>query len=375
MSKQDRAVNLGVVGAGGFGLFALQHFLQVPGVRLAAMASTHREAATAMARRFGLGEVLELPQLLERSDIDLVYIATPPYLHAEQSLACLKAGKHVICEKPLAINLQDAQGLLTLAAQEELLMVNNLMQRYNPVYARVKAVIEQGLLGKVIHGYFENYASDEGLSLDHWFWDPAKSGGIFVEHGVHFFDLFTGWLGDGRVVSAQRVLRPESGIEEQVQCTVRYAGDVLVNFHHSFTQTGRMDRQVMRLLFERGDITLHQWIPMQVTIEAVVNEEETRALQQLFPRAVLDITSSYGAAARRAMGRHKPLDLFQKILLRHDDGVEKNQRYGELLRAFFADQLAWLQRPTHGRNLVEADGLKALALAVEARELAQEGAN
>jgi predicted dehydrogenase len=366
-------IDLGVVGAGGFGLYALQHFLQVPGVSLAAMACTHHEEAIAMDRRFGLGPVLELPQLLARPDIELVYIATPPFLHAEQSLACLKAGKHVICEKPLATSLPDAKHLVAFAKEKELLMVNNFMQRYNPVFAQVKKLIEQEVLGKVLHAYFENYASDERLQPDHWFWDPVKSGGIFVEHGVHFFDLFTGWLGAGRVVSAQRVLRPGSGVEEQVQCTVRHAGDVLVNFHHSFTQPDRMDRQTWRILFERGDITLHQWIPMQLEVHAVVNEEQTLALQQLFPDSVLDIHSSYGGAARSAMGRHKHLDLFQKVSLRHDPGVEKGQRYGELLRAFFADQLAWVQHPGHARALVEADGVNALALATAARELSQQG--
>jgi predicted dehydrogenase len=198
----ERMIDLGVVGAGGFGLYALQHFLQVPGVSLAAMACTHHEEAIAMDRRFGLGPVLELPQLLARPDIELVYIATPPFLHAEQSLACLKAGKHVICEKPLATSLPDAKHLVAFAKEKELLMVNNFMQRYNPVFAQVKKLIEQEVLGKVLHAYFENYASDERLQPDHWFWDPVKSGGIFVEHGVHFFDLFTGWLGAGRVVSA-----------------------------------------------------------------------------------------------------------------------------------------------------------------------------
>ena len=61
----------------------------------------------------------------------------------------------------------------------------------------------------------------------------AKSGGIFIEHGVHFFDMFAGWLGAGRIESAGRVLRPGSGMEEQVYCTARYGDErwmeILVN--------------------------------------------------------------------------------------------------------------------------------------------------
>ena len=88
------------------------------------------------------------------------------------------------------------------------MLVANLMQRYNPVYDAVNRLIQAAILGELLHGYFENYASDENLPPEHWFWDPAKSGGIFIEHGVHFFDLFAGWLGAGSVVAAEREHSP-----------------------------------------------------------------------------------------------------------------------------------------------------------------------
>ena len=99
----EETIRLGVIGCGGFGLFALQHCAQVPGVQLAGMAGTHREAAQAAAKRFGIPDILEVEALVQRPDIDLVYIATPPFLHHPQALLAMRAGKHVICEKPLAI--------------------------------------------------------------------------------------------------------------------------------------------------------------------------------------------------------------------------------------------------------------------------------
>ena len=169
----------------------------------------------------------------------------------------------MICEKPLAMTVEQADAMIAAARKHDRLLVANLMQRYNPVYDAVKRLIQSQALGELLHGYFENYASDENLPPEHWFWDRAKSGGIFIEHGVHFFDLFAGWLGPGTVVAAQRGIRPGSSppIEEQVQCTVRYGPTVLVNFYHGFHQTGRMDRQELRLVFERGDVTLYDWVP------------------------------------------------------------------------------------------------------------------
>ena len=134
------------------------------------------------------------------------------------------------------------------------------------------------MLGDVLYGSFENYASDENLPADHWFWDRGKSGGIFVEHGVHFFDLFAGWFGPGRVEAAQVGVRPGTAIEEHVQATVRYGDVALVNFYHGFHQAGRMDRQQIRLVFERGDVTLSDWVPTRARVHALVNERQTREL-------------------------------------------------------------------------------------------------
>ncbi len=188
-------IRLGVIGCGGFGLYALQQFGQVPGVKLAGMAGTNREAARAAALRFGIPDIEEVDKLLARDDIDLVYIATPPFLHYPQAMAALEAGKHVICEKPLAMTVEQADVMIATARKHDRLLVANLMQRYNPVYDAVSRLIQSKTLGEPLHGYFENYASDENLPPAHWFWDRSKSGGIFIEHGVHFFDMFAGWFG------------------------------------------------------------------------------------------------------------------------------------------------------------------------------------
>jgi predicted dehydrogenase len=364
-------LRIGAIGAGGFGLFALQQFLQVPGVRLAGIAGTYREAALAVARRFGVPDLVEVEALLASPEVDLVYIATPPSLHYPQALAALQAGKHVLVEKPLALTLAQADELVALAQAKGLLCVANLMQRYNPLFDSVQKLVESGALGECLHGWFENYASDEGLRAGHWFWDRAISGGIFIEHGVHFFDLFEGWLGQGQVVAAQRGLRPGSGIEEQVQCTVRYASGPLVNFHHSFTQPSRLDRQEFRLLFEHGDLTLEEWVPVRARIRAAVNEEQTRTLLELFPGAKLDVLKTSGGDDRAARGRFKDLDLSQQVELSYGLGDEKMRRYCELLRALFTDQLAWLRDPAHVRKITERNGRDSLAMAEKATHLAE----
>jgi predicted dehydrogenase len=366
-------IRLGVIGCGGFGLYALQQFAQVPGVKLAGMAGTHRQAAHAAAKRFGIPDIEDVGKMLQRDDIDLVYIATPPFLHHPQAMEALRAGKHVICEKPLAMTVSQADEMIAEARKRDRLLVANLMQRYNPVSDAVGRLVQAGVLGEFLHGAFENYASDENLGPGHWFWDRSRSGGIFIEHGVHFFDLFAGWLGPGQVVAAQRGLRPGSSppIEEHVHCTVRYGPSMLVNFYHGFHQTGRMDRQELRLVFERGDVTLYDWVPTRVRVHAIADEAQTRALCELFPGARLDATMTYGPKDRACEGRHKTLDVYQMVELSWGDGINKSVRYGELLRALLADQLAWVRDPTHQRRITENNGRDSLAVACEADQMAR----
>lgn len=370
--SQD-AIGLGVIGAGGFGLYALQQFTQVAGVRLVAMAGTYRPAAQATARRFGIPDVEDVDALLGRDDVDLVYIATPPFLHHPQALAALAAGKHVICEKPLAMTVAQADEMIAAAHRADRLLVTNLMQRYNPLYDQVVRLIGSGVLGEVLHGSFDNYASDENLPADHWFWDRAKSGGIFVEHGVHFYDMFAGWLGAGRVEAARVGVRPGTAIEEHAGSTVSYGDTAWVDFYHGFHQTGRMDRQRLRLLFERGDVTLSEWIPTRARVHALLDEAQTRELCDLFPGARLDVSASYAPGERHCRGRGRDIDAWQQVELSHGDGASKAHLYGDLLRAMLIDQIGWVRDRGHRRRMTEENGRDALRTACDADRLARAG--
>jgi predicted dehydrogenase len=371
-----RELGIGVIGMGGFGLFAVQQFVQVPGVRLVAIAGSKREEAIRTAQRFGAAQLATLDELVNHPDVDIVYIATPPFMHYEQAMLALNAGKNVICEKPLAMNPEQGAEMLALAKEKGLLMVTNLMQRYNPMFARIKQLVDKNLLGDFLHGYFENYAGDEGLSPEHWFWDREKSGGIFIEHGVHFFDMFAGWFGTGTVKAAQIIKRPNSNdIEDQVQATVEYGDDEtgrkLVNFYHGFTQTGRMDRQEMRLVFERGDVTLHEWVPTRMVLRCVADEATTRELMLLFPGAQLNVTANISGKDLPLRGRHKEFDAYQQIEVKFGFEQEKQHLYSELLRLMFRDQLSGIKYPATHRIITEENGLRSLETAADADQMAR----
>lgn len=372
---------IGTIGCGGFGLFSLEQFASLPNVRLVALSEPNPDAARRAIQRFNLPKAESIDDLCSRPEVDIVYLATPPFLHHQHAMKALRAGKHVLCEKPLAITQSEADEMLTAAEERGLFLVANLLQRYNPLADAVGQIIASNSLGQLLHGYFENYASDESLGPDHWFWDKSKSGGIFVEHGVHFFDLFESWLGRGDVLAAQSCARDKSSnkgtipsrkIEDQVQCCVRYQGSVLVNFYHGFHQAGRMDRQELRLVFERGELTLRGWIPTLLEITAIVSDESLGDFADIIPDARIKVIERYEGANRHCLGRQHSLEVDAKVRITMGSETDKMNRYGELVGALLLDQLAWIADNNHQRRITGRNGYESLRLALAAKELAQE---
>lgn len=147
-------LNIGVVGAGGFAAFAAKAFIKVEGIHIVAVTDIQEASARQLAEELHTKVYPDYTQLLADPYIELVYIATPPYLHYQQSKQALEAGKHVICEKPAALKTKEAEELADYARAHQLLYTVNLMQRYNPLYQIVKIIIQEKWLGDFVHGFF-----------------------------------------------------------------------------------------------------------------------------------------------------------------------------------------------------------------------------
>jgi len=363
---------IGVIGAGSFPSFSVQAFLQNNGVSVAGVFDINNRRSDLFSQRFNCKVFNSVKDIIQSNEVDLIYIATPPVLHYEQSKMALLAGKHVICEKPAALNPGHVEELLDISLKQGLLYVVNLMQRYNPLYQKVKQLINHNLLGGFLHGYFENYASGETLLPDHWMWDENISGGIFIEHAVHFFDMFEGWLGKGSVIASQKIQRNITGREvfSRVQSVCAYEGG-LVNMYHGFDQASRMDRQELRLLFEKGDITLYEWVPVHLMINALVDLETENQLKELFSGCSVQITDLYSGPDRHTWGSFREFMADKKISLSYGKGSLKENIYQHILKEMFADQLRWITDRSHKRIITGENGLNSVRMASSADLIAE----
>ena len=369
---QSRPLGLAVVGAGRFGEFSVRQYLGLDELRPVALFDPDPARATAAAQALGFEVATSLEGLLSRSEVDVVYVASPPSTHAEVALHALRAGKHVLCEKPLATDEDAARALVGTADQRGLVLAANLIMRYNPVCQAVHRILADGLLGEPLHAFFENYADDEVLPPGHWFWDKAVSGGIFVEHGVHFFDLFALWFGDGRVLSAGQGLRPGSAVVEQVTCSAVFGDQVLASFYHGFHQPSRMDRQEIRIVCERGSIRLFEWMPVSVEIDCIADRAALDALTRVVD-AEVEVVASYEGIGRQVSSRHKSYEVDGRYLLRTRSPLPKMQLYADAVRDLMSDQLSAVHDPTHRRLVTAQNGLASLQMAVRAETLATRG--
>lgn len=363
---------LGIIGAGSFSTFSVDAFLQNPDISVAGIYDVDSGKSQAFASKFSVRIYDSIDEILNDNDIDLIYISTPPYLHYEQSKSALEAGKHVICEKPAALEPSHAVELYQLSEMKRLLYVVNLMQRYNPLYQKVSKLIESKILGEFLHGYFENYASDEALEPGHWMWKPEFSGGIFIEHAVHFFDMFEGWLGEGAFIASLKIKRPGIGrtIFSRVQSVGLYGGG-LVNMYHGFDQPKRMDRQELRLLFERGEVTLREWVPVCADIKCLITNEEELILIELFPGASINVIERFKVDQRICRGNFKEYIVDKMIRLEFGKGASKEDIYKVILREMITDQVKWIQNRSHQRVITGLNGVNSLKMAWEAERKAQ----
>jgi hypothetical protein len=134
-----------------------------------------------------------------------------------------------------------------------------------------------------------------------------------------------------------------------------------------------MDRQELRLVFERGDVTLYDWVPTRARIHALVDERQTRDLCDLFPGARLDVVAPFGDRDRRCRGRGKEIDAYQIVDLAFGEGQGKSPLYSRLLRSMMADQASWIRDRSHRRVVTEANGRDSLEMACQADALAHRG--
>ena len=198
MSAEDR-VGWGVIGSGGIALRRTipEGIVPAANARLVAVYDVNQEVNRQVAERFGARAASNLDELLE-ADVEAVYVATPVHAHREQVLACARARKHVLCEKPLGLNVAEAEEMVAACRQAGVLLGTALMMRFHSQHQAALKLIREGRLGQPVYARAQLscwYPPIPGA----WRQDPALGGGgALMDMGGHCLDLLEMFFGPAR---------------------------------------------------------------------------------------------------------------------------------------------------------------------------------
>ena len=201
---EQHGLRIGVLGTG-WGTRLSVPALRAEGWHVAALWSRNAERAEKQAAE------LEIPfatndasALINRPDIDAVTIVTPTPTHRDICLEALAAGKHVLAEKPMAMNAGEAEEMAAAAESAAVTAMINFEFRFTPQRLHVKRLLAEGYLGRLRHGMVELYWAPPLAERElNWRSQAAMGGGVLNEHGSHYIDALHQWLGDIRSVSGR----------------------------------------------------------------------------------------------------------------------------------------------------------------------------
>jgi myo-inositol 2-dehydrogenase/D-chiro-inositol 1-dehydrogenase/scyllo-inositol 2-dehydrogenase (NAD+) len=241
MSRQP-PLRVGLIGCGGIAVSAhvpaLQQLQSL--VEVAMVSDIRSPAAESVAHTLGCEWTADYRVLLDDATIDTVLICTPEFAHAEQAVAAAESGKHVLCEKPMARTLDQADSMLRAAANAGVRLMIAHSRRFTPRYRRAHEMLEAGAIGEpVLVRENERRAQASAVVRPGWQPDPAKKStwyaqsdyslGTILHIGVHEMDLFRWFAGAeaSSVYMEARITGPDQEVPDTVVIQVRFANDAL----------------------------------------------------------------------------------------------------------------------------------------------------
>jgi predicted dehydrogenase len=206
-------IRWGIVGTGRMAATIAAELARDANSRLVAVASRDAGRARAFAAQHGTSHALtDCEELASRNDVDAIYIATPHTLHGRQMLACIAAGKAVLCEKPFTINAQQAERAISAARTQRVFVMEAMWTRFLPALDVLRALLAQQAIG-AIRMIVGGGAFIPQRTANHYLFDPSLGGGVLLDAGVYLVSLASLILGPARSVKACGSVA--DGIDEQ----------------------------------------------------------------------------------------------------------------------------------------------------------------
>lgn len=274
-------IRFGIVGAGHFAAAHVQALQQMPGRAFVGGYARRQTGAPFQAGEAAGAAAMEAEALIASAAIDAVCVCVPNHLHRVYAEAALRAGKHVFCEKPLALSVEDADALVHVAKESGRVLMVGHLARHIPAYVAVADILAEGRLGAPRTAYASRMHCGGGRS---WRMDRGEGGGVVFDLLIHDIDLLHWYLGRPRGLTA-RGHRHVQGGYDYVGALLSYGDDMTVVAEGGFVFRPPAGlRATLRLVCERGHIevdTHDAQAPIRVFEEGVTERVIRVALDNL----------------------------------------------------------------------------------------------
>ncbi|MGD2178359.1 MAG: Gfo/Idh/MocA family oxidoreductase, partial [Anaerolineae bacterium] len=210
-----------------------------------------------LAKRYGIPRVFhDYREMLQEDDIEMVTIAAPNYQHAQMTIDIANAGKHVVCEKPLCMTLEEADEMIETCEKQGVLLLYAEELFFTPKYVKAKEMAEQGAFGRV---YLVRQSEKHFGPHAEWFWDVERSGGgVFMDMGCHGIAFCYWFLDRPAIKSVQSqmgtyVHGDKTKGEDNSICIIEFENDAVGLVEDSWARRGGMDDRIE--VYGEGGVT------------------------------------------------------------------------------------------------------------------------
>jgi predicted dehydrogenase len=255
-------LRVGIIGLGYTGRLHLKAWQGIAGARVVAVSDTDPARAEGLPGRY----FPDYAELLE-ADLDAVSICLPTWLHCEAARAALARGKHVLVEKPIAVNLDEARAMLDAARAAGKILYVGMTHRFYPELREAKQRLDDGEIGRVLFcndSILEHFGF---LQLPGWYLDKRSAGGGSVlTSGIHLIDRLRWFTGDEIVEAGGRAGNPYFGgsIEDAAQMFLRFRSGISAQVSLAFLRDPHPLVCDLQLIGTRGSLTVRTWKGYQI---------------------------------------------------------------------------------------------------------------
>ena len=213
----------GILGPGGIAQAFAKDLTFIDGHSIGAVGSRSLTNAQNFANTFGGVAYGSYEELVADSHIDAIYVATPHPAHHDNVILALNAGKPVLCEKPFAVNAEQAQAMVDAAAKNKVALMEAMWARFLPHYAKVREIVASGVLGPILSIYADHgqRLADQGIAR---LVDPQLAGGALLDLGIYPISFAHMILGNPIAITSKAVMT-DRGVDAQTSMVFTYDND------------------------------------------------------------------------------------------------------------------------------------------------------